>query len=201
MSQECPLIPKKSGDLYTAAVAEFETIGCVADLDAVSEGSVWQNFERLAAFIFEKNGFEVSIGTVKTLKRQRRQYDVIAIRNGRTLVVECKRWSGCRYRLAALRSAVGQHRERTQFFERIMNEKAVPVIVTLVEEEIRVFESVPLVPVHRLNAFIAELDSCADGFSFAEFEADDEVVAEDLPEASDERNYQRDLPGVYLFPG
>jgi len=157
----------------------FEDIDSIDDLETVSEESVWQNFERLAAFIFEKNGFVVSVGTVKTRNRQRRQYDVIARKNGRTILAECKRWSGGRYRLSALMRAVAQHRERALFYENIMNESAIPVIVTLIEEEIRVFEGVPLVPVHRLNAFISELDTHADDFSFAEFEVEDLPLPED----------------------
>ena len=173
-------ITKISQDPYQAVSADFETIGTTGDLGAVAEGIVWQNFERLAAFIFEKNGFEISVGTVKTRNRQRRQYDVIARKNDRTLLVECKQWSGGRYRLSALKQAVVRHRERALFYESVMNTNAVPVIVTLIEEEIRAFEGVPLVPVHKLNAFICELDRCVDGSSFS---PDDEEIefAEELP--------------------
>jgi hypothetical protein len=53
-------------------------------------------------------------------------------------------------------------------------------MVTLIEEEIPIFEGVPLVPVQRLNAFISELDNLADGCSFAGYE--EEEVPDDLPE-------------------
>lgn len=139
----------------------------------MAEGSVWQHFERLTAFIFEQNGFRVCVGTVKTLDRKRRQYDVIARKNGRTFLVECKRWSGNHYRLSALKRAVVQHRERVQFYEEITQEDAVPVVVTLIEEEIRMFDGVPLVPVHRLNAFIGEMDNLADGCLCAGYEEGD----------------------------
>ena len=115
---------------------------------------------------------------------KRRQYDVIARRSGRTLLAECKQWSGGRYRLSALKQAVAQHRERAEFYEAITREEAVPLIVTLIEEEIRVFHGVPLVPVHRLNAFIAELDGCADGFSFAEWEDAEESGVEEAGESA-----------------
>ncbi len=105
---------------------------------------------------------------MKTRLRQRRQYDVIACRNGLTLLVECKQWSGNRYRLSALKTAVGKHRERAQFYENVTGTDAVPVLVTLIEEEIRIFEGVPLVPMHRLDAFIRELDSWGNGFPFPE---------------------------------
>jgi hypothetical protein len=35
----------------------FEDIQSIEDLAVVSEEVVWQNFERSAAFIFEKNNF------------------------------------------------------------------------------------------------------------------------------------------------
>lgn len=178
--QECSCIADLPENPYQAVTAGFETIGSIGDLECVAEGSLWQDFERLTAFIFEKNGFFVSVGTVKTLKRKRRQYDVIARKNGRTFLVECKQWSGSRCRLSALRRAILQHRERVEFYVGITQEEAVPVMVTLIEEEIRVFEGVPLVPVHRLNAFIGELDRDIDGFSFAEFSE------EDLPDAMPE---------------
>ena len=36
------------------SVMNFEDIERIGDLETVSEESAWQNFERLAAFIFEK---------------------------------------------------------------------------------------------------------------------------------------------------
>jgi hypothetical protein len=158
----------------------FEDIDSINDLETVSEESVWQNFERLAAFIFEKNEFATKVNTVKTLNRTRRQYDVIARKRDRTVLVECKKWSGSRYRLSALKRAVLQHKERTAFYETVMNEDAVPIIVTLIEEEILVFEGVPLVPVLRLDSFISELDNHADRDSFS-FDKEEIFFAEDLP--------------------
>jgi hypothetical protein len=177
--QECSCIADLPENPYRAVTAGFETIGSIGELECVAEGSLWQDFERLTAFIFEKNGYFVSVGTVKTLKRKRRQYDVIARKNGRTFLVECKHWSGSRCRLSALRRAILQHRERVEFYVGITQEEAVPVMVTLIEEEIRVFEGVPLVPVHRLNAFIGEMESSVEGYPMA---YDEEDLPYDLPE-------------------
>jgi hypothetical protein len=57
-----------------------------------------------------------------------------------------------------LKKAVGDHKERTEFYRKLTNEFVVPIIVTLIEEEIQVFEDVPLIPVFRLNSFLAEGD-------------------------------------------
>jgi hypothetical protein len=137
----------------------FEDITCIDGLERVSAESAWQNFERLAAFIFEQNDFRVKVNTVKTLNRKRRQYDVIAWKNGKTYLVECKKWAGNRYRLSALIKAIEQHKERTAFYVDITNEEAIPIIVTLIEEEILVHEGVPIVPVSKLDDFIHELDN------------------------------------------
>lgn len=135
----------------------FDDIKDHNDLQKVSSESIWQNFERLVAFIFEKNDFKVEIGKVKTSNKKRRQYDVIARSKDRTFLVECKRWSGNRYRLSALKKAAMDHRERSEFYRELTNEFVVPIIVTLIEEEIQVFEDVPLVPVSKLNSFLAEV--------------------------------------------
>jgi hypothetical protein len=172
-------------DPHRAGNADFEVIGSIRELETVSEAGVWQNFERLAAFIFEKHEFAVTVSTVKTLNRTRRQYDVIARKRDRTFLVECKKWAGSRYRLSALKRAILQHKERTAFYEILMQEDAVPVIVTLIEEEILVYEGVPIVPVLRLDAFIRELDNHPDRVSFS---PDEEEIffAEDLPEEEGE---------------
>ncbi|HPT19487.1 MAG TPA: restriction endonuclease [Methanothrix sp.] len=135
---------------------DFEDIRSAGDLQRVSEEAVWQNFERLAAFIFEQNGFSALRGRIVTLNRRRRQYDVIARKNDKTFLVECKRWSGSRYRLSALLRAVEQHRERCEFYRAATGERARPVIVTLIEEEVQFHDGIPIVPIHKLNSFLQE---------------------------------------------
>src|SRR5512136_2264593 len=150
----------------------FEDITSIGDLEIVSEEVVWQNFERLAAFIFEKNDFRVTVNTVKTDNKKSRQYDVIARKRDQTFLVECKKWAGSRYRLSALKKAVEQHTERTTFYTSITSEDAIPLLVTLVEEEIQCYQGVPLVPVLKLNSFIHELDKNGDSNLFREYEDD-----------------------------
>ena len=162
----------------------FEDISSIEELETVSAEVVWQHFERLAGFIFEKHDFAVTVNTVKTCNKKRRQYDVIARKNSRTFLVECKKWAGSRYRLSALKRAIIQHKERTSFYEHITDEEAVPVIVTIIEEQILVHEGVPLVPVTRLNAFISELDRHTDGYLFCDYEDCSAYAGGDLPEES-----------------
>lgn len=145
-------------DSNKGEICNFEDIKCIEDLERVSAEVVWQNFERLTAFIFEENNFLAVTNTVKTLKKRRRQYDVIAKTNNRTFLAECKKWAGNRSRLSALKKAIEQHKERTEFYRHLTQEKAIPIIVTLVEEEIMSYEGVPIIPILKLNSFINELD-------------------------------------------
>jgi protease II len=134
----------------------FEDIKSIEDLQEVSREVAWQHFEKLAAFIFTENNFFVEVGKVKTSNKKRRQYDVIAKKNNRTFLVECKKWAGNRYRLSALKTAIKQHKERSEFYRILTNEKITPIIVTLIEEEILFYEDVPIVPILKLNSFINE---------------------------------------------
>lgn len=137
---------------------EFNQIASAEDVLSVGRESSWQDFERLVGFIFEENGFDVSVNVVKVFKRgkkkKRRQYDVVAKKPGVLLVVDCKKWAGNRYRLGGIKSAVSLHRERT----RLLDRKGVPLIVTLIEEEISVHDGVTIVPVEKLNSYLREAD-------------------------------------------
>ncbi len=166
----------------------FEDITSTKDLETVAETVIWQHFEQLAGFIFEKNDFCVRVNTVKTHHKKRRQYDVIARKDSRTFLVECKKWAGSRYRLSALKRAVGQHKERAAFYEDVTGREAIPVIVTLIEEAVLVHEGVPLVPVTRLNAFIRELDRHTDGDLFCDYEDCSAFADDDMPAESGEHS-------------
>lgn len=137
---------------------EFEDIKTIEDLEKVSREAIWQDFERLAAFIFAENDFHVKTNIVKTSNKKRRQFDVIAMKNNKTFLIECKKWSCNRYRLSALKAAVKKHKERCEFYKNLTNEEPIPIIVTLIEEEILYYEEVPIVPISRLNSFINEED-------------------------------------------
>ena len=136
----------------------FQDISTIEDLQKASGEAIWQNFERLVAFIFEANDFQVIINKIKTFKRKRRQYDVIARKNDRIFLVECKKWAGNRHRPSALKKAIVQHKERTEFYENLTGEATTPILVTLIEEDIKFYEDLPIVPIFKLNSFINEID-------------------------------------------
>jgi len=91
-----------------------------------------------------------------------------------------------------MKKAVEQHKERTQFYADVTNENAIPLLVTLIEEEIRVYEGVPIVPVQKLNEFVNELDGYVRGSFFCDYE--DEIPYDDDIFYEDNRPYEDDLP-------
>ena len=136
----------------------LDDIKTIEDLEQVSKEAVWQNFEVLVGFIFGANDFQVNVNKVRTFNKKRRQYDVIAKKNNRTYLVECKKWSGNRYRLSALKKAIQHHKERTEFYRNLTEEDLIPIIVTFIEEDIKFYEGMPIIPILRLNSFINEID-------------------------------------------
>jgi len=64
----------------------FEDIKNHKDLQKVSKEVAWQNFEELTAYIFSQHEFQVEVRKVKISKKKRRQFDVIAKKNSRTIL-------------------------------------------------------------------------------------------------------------------
>lgn len=159
---------KNRGGWPTEMDKNFEEIKGITDLEEASKDAIWQNFEKLVAFIFEENDYEVQINKVKSFSKKRRQYDVIARKNNQVLLVECKKWSGNRYRLSALKAAIKKHKERVNFYESATKEHAIPIIATFIEEDIKLYEGVPIVPILKLNSFIGELDKDLADYSMAD---------------------------------
>ncbi len=55
-------------------------INSVSELESLSHKVKWQYFEKLVAFIFSENGFEVEQNVVVVKNKNKRQFDVIAKR-------------------------------------------------------------------------------------------------------------------------
>ncbi len=124
-----------------------------APIEEVSRLLTWQNFESLAAEILEKQDFDTACNV--TFTKPRMQIDVIGIKSGIAILIDCKHWS--KTSQSALELAVKKQIERTKNF--ISKEKvqaAIPVIVTLYQYETRFIERVPIVPIHQLDAFCEE---------------------------------------------
>ncbi len=124
------------------------------DLESLGHRMKWQFFERLVAFVFEQNEWKVSVNVVKHLGHGKRQYDVIAASPRHIFAADCKRWTGRRYKASLLRAAAGKQIERCMWLKPGAKNKIIPLIVTLMPEDIIIHDGVPIVPILMLNTFI-----------------------------------------------
>ena len=124
-----------------------------AAIDEVSRLLSWQDFESLAAEVLEKQDFE----TVKNviLTKPRMQIDVIGIKSGVAVLIDCKHWNNMSQ--SALQNAVKKQIERTkQYLSKENIKAAVPAIVTLYQHDLQFIDKVPIIPIHQLDSFCEE---------------------------------------------
>ena len=132
-----------------------------ADVETVSEYLNWQDFESLTGIILEARDFEVTKNLIFT--KPRMEIDVIGKKMGIALLIDCKHWKTMSK--SALDEIVKKQVERVKRYVADENMSALPVIVTLHQEEIQFIENVPIVPIMKLSSFLDEfvgnLDSLA----------------------------------------
>jgi len=133
------------------------------DIALLGRDMKWQWFERLAAWVFEQNGFTVSAGAVRIFGRKRRQYDIIAEGSRFVFAADCKRWKGGRYKTSQLRMAAEGQIERCTLLKKGFDKEIIPLVVTLMHEDIVMHSGVPLVPIDMLNSFINSWEQAEGG--------------------------------------
>ena len=132
-------------------------IESIDELQKISKKMKWQYFEKLVAFIFDNNNFETKQNSVIVFGKTKRQFDVIAERFGTLFLVECKKWS--KFNASSMKKAVKDHKERCNLYSKGLEGKnALPIIVTLLEGDIKLHDSMPVIPINKLNLFINSFD-------------------------------------------
>jgi hypothetical protein len=122
-------------------------------LDEVAIALNWRDFEGLTAEILEAKNFAIIKNLILT--KPRMEIDVIGIRLGVAMLIDCKHWK--RYSTSALSMAVKKQVERTKhYISKTPGAIAVPVIVTLYQDKIDFIDRVPIVPIFQFSSFVDE---------------------------------------------
>ena len=122
-------------------------------INEISIALDWRDFEGLTAEILSSKNFAVIKNLILT--KPRMEIDVIGIRLGIAILIDCKHWK--RYSTSSLTSAVKKQIERTKkYVEKTQGSIAVPVIVTLYQDKVNFIENVPIVPIFQFSSFIDE---------------------------------------------
>lgn len=124
-----------------------------ASIENAAEHLSWKDFEGMAAHILEMKDFAVSRNYIMT--KPRMEIDVIGIRLGIAILIDCKHWQ--RQSTSALGLAVKKQIERTKHYvAKSQGVAAAPVIVTLYQDKLSFINKVPIVPIFQLSSFIDE---------------------------------------------
>jgi len=140
----------EDGDKLKAAIELIKNGG---PLDEISIMLDWKDFEGLVAEILYSKNFAIIKNLVLT--KPRMEIDVIGIRLGIAMLIDCKHWK--RYSSSALSSAVKKQIARTKhYILKTPGAIAVPVIVTLYHDKIDFIDRVPIVPIFQFSSFVDE---------------------------------------------
>jgi len=133
--------------------AAIELIKIGFPIDEIAIALSWKNFEGLVGEILSLKDFAIIKNLILT--KPRMEIDVIGIRLGIALLIDCKHWK--RYSNSALTSAVKKQIERTKhYISKTPGAIAVPIIVTLYQDKLDFINGVPLVPIFQFSSFIDE---------------------------------------------
>lgn len=122
-------------------------------IDEIAKHLDWKDFEGLAAKVMEANGFSTIRNLILT--KPRMEIDVVGIRLGVAMLIDCKHWK--KTTSSALATIAQKQIERTkQYVAKTKGAIAAPVIVTLYQDKISFVDRVPIVPIFQLGAFLDE---------------------------------------------
>ena len=122
-------------------------------LDEIAIVLNWRDFEGLTAEILFSKNFAIIKNLMLT--KPRMEIDVVGIRLGVAMLIDCKHWK--RYSVSALSEAVKKQVERTKhYIKKTPGAIAVPVIVTLYQDKIDFIDRVPIVPIFQFSSFVDE---------------------------------------------
>ncbi|PIN82999.1 MAG: hypothetical protein COV65_04670, partial [Nitrosopumilales archaeon CG11_big_fil_rev_8_21_14_0_20_33_24] len=111
----------------------------------------WKDFEGLVAEILFSKNFAIIKNLILT--KPRMEIDVIGIRLGVAMLIDCKHWK--RYSSSTLSVAVKKQIARTKhYILKTPGAIAVPVIVTLYQDKIDFIDRVPIVPIFQFSSFV-----------------------------------------------
>jgi len=122
-------------------------------IEEVSTFLNWRDFEGIVAEILQSKDFSINKNLV--LKKPRMEIDVIGVKHGIALLIDCKHWK--RLSQSSLREIVKKQVERVKHYvAKTQGAIAVPAIVTLYQEELSFIDKVPIIPILQFSSFVDE---------------------------------------------
>ena len=165
---EVRLVTGVTGDSDENCLAALGLMMLGMDPASVARDVTWQEFESLCAAILRASGYSVRKGV--TLKRPRRQIDIIAESATLGLSIDCKHWKNSPA-ASSLTGLVDAQVQRTLLYKRNvkLDRRRAPhpadAPYSYLTSQTRVVDDVPVVPIILLRDFLLNL-SRYDDFAF-----------------------------------
>jgi restriction endonuclease len=139
------------------------------DLARVARLLTWKEFEEYCALAISAAGYAVR--TNVRLRKPTRQIDILAESPSLVLSVDCKHW-GRGASSAGLQAAAAAQIERTEVCAKGtltgLGRTFLPVLLTMVDNQVKVVKGVPVVPLQALREFLASVSRFDQGLCFIE---------------------------------
>ena len=139
------------------------------DVEAVSRFLQWKEFEAMAAFALENNGYAVQRNLRFKHGGRRWEIDVIGTRKPLVICIDCKHWHH-KLSTATIQKIVNEQINRVHALvstlpnpiikigaEPLGSFKFLPVIISLIVNESKFDQGVPIVPILQLQDFLTNL--------------------------------------------
>jgi len=126
----------------------------------------WQEFEKITKSVLESHGFETKFRFVFKDEKGKSEIDVLATKHDTILAIDAKRYTAKWHRKSALKKQAEKHAERCKRYSKLVNKKAIPVIVSLIDDSIVFHEGCIVVPFESLNDFLINLHAYLAEFGF-----------------------------------
>jgi hypothetical protein len=175
-----------------------------ADIETISRGLGWLEFEELSSKVFEQNGFRVKRRFRFTAEGRRWEIDVLAARAPYVVCAECKHW-GRGIGNSTARGIIETHLEKTEVFSRhieALRKRSgvdawsrtviVPMALTLSSTPMEIYRRVPSVSVLSLPRFIDEFDGQLERLT--NFKVELPPVKREVKKPSPKKRTKRNLP-------
>jgi hypothetical protein len=137
------------------------------DPDLVARFLAWDEFEGYCAMAISAAGYAVKRNV--RLRKPTRQIDIIAESAQLVLSIDCKHWRRGAGSASLSATAIAQAQRTTSYMKTqgAAEERAfLPVVLTMVDNHVRVVEGIPVVPLLALRGFLASVSRFDEGFAF-----------------------------------
>jgi len=121
----------------------------------------WKEFEKFISEILENFGYKVE-RNVRLKFMKNKEFDIIATKQKRMLIIECKRWKKEYSKLKNIRKEIEKFKEKIEEYKkyRLINKKIYPIFLLLNSSfSPLILDDVYVLSLDFLNSFLLDIEN------------------------------------------